>query len=49
MPTVLLEGLEVKFPYDPYEIQKDLMSAVIKCIQNVSDKVRETVILIRQI
>ncbi|ODM90173.1 Regulator of telomere elongation helicase 1 [Orchesella cincta] len=34
MPVVSLEGLDIRFPYDPYEIQKNLMSCVIKCIQN---------------
>ncbi|CAL8080464.1 unnamed protein product [Orchesella dallaii] len=34
MTIVSLEGLEIRFPYDPYEIQKNLMSCVIKCIKN---------------
>lgn len=34
--TVEIGGIAVTFPFNPYPIQIDYMSNVIKCCQNVS-------------
>ncbi|XP_047476480.1 regulator of telomere elongation helicase 1 homolog [Penaeus chinensis] len=33
MPEVVLEGVPVRFPFEPYEVQKAYMSKVIQCLQ----------------
>ena len=36
MPPLTVKGITVDFPFDPYECQKEYMSKVIECLQNVS-------------
>lgn len=36
MPPLTLKGINVDFPFTPYECQKEYMSKVIECLQNVS-------------
>ncbi|XP_026685645.1 regulator of telomere elongation helicase 1 homolog [Diaphorina citri] len=33
MPEIEIRGIPVKFPYEPYELQKEYMSKVIECLQ----------------
>lgn len=36
MPEIEIRGIPVKFPYEPYDLQKEYMSKVIECLQTVS-------------
>uniref|UniRef100_A0A8C7H8A5 Regulator of telomere elongation helicase 1 n=1 Tax=Oncorhynchus kisutch TaxID=8019 RepID=A0A8C7H8A5_ONCKI len=42
MPPVTLKGINVDFPFTPYECQKDYMSKVIECLQNKVNGVLES-------
>uniref|UniRef100_A0A8D8SK57 Regulator of telomere elongation helicase 1 homolog n=2 Tax=Cacopsylla melanoneura TaxID=428564 RepID=A0A8D8SK57_9HEMI len=33
MPEIEIRGIPVKFPYEPYDLQKEYMSKVIECLQ----------------
>jgi len=35
--VVQIDDLEVNFPFEPYDIQKHLMSKVVECIKTVWD------------
>lgn len=34
MPEIHINGINIKFPFTPYDLQKDYMSKVIECIEN---------------
>lgn len=36
MPDVVIREVDVRFPFEPYDVQKAYMSKVIECLQNVS-------------
>ncbi|KAM6976999.1 regulator of telomere elongation helicase 1 [Aplochiton taeniatus] len=42
MPNLTLKGINVDFPFVPYDCQKDYMSKVIECLQNKSNGVLES-------
>lgn len=44
MPSVklMLRGVSVDFPFEPYEIQKNYMEKVIECLQNETNAVLES-------
>uniref|UniRef100_A0A8C8JUH5 Regulator of telomere elongation helicase 1 n=1 Tax=Oncorhynchus tshawytscha TaxID=74940 RepID=A0A8C8JUH5_ONCTS len=42
MPPLTLKGINVDFPFTPYECQKDYMSKVIECLQNKVNGVLES-------
>lgn len=42
MPTLTLRGVEVTFPFEPYDLQKDYMEKVIECLQTQSNGVLES-------
>lgn len=33
MPSVKLQGIDVEFPFDPYDVQKAYMSKVIEALK----------------
>jgi hypothetical protein len=35
MPEIDIRNLLINFPYEPYEIQREYMSKVVDCLQNV--------------
>ncbi len=36
MPVFPIDELDVHFPFEPYDVQKELMRRVIDCVKNVS-------------
>uniref|UniRef100_A0A8C7U612 Regulator of telomere elongation helicase 1 n=1 Tax=Oncorhynchus mykiss TaxID=8022 RepID=A0A8C7U612_ONCMY len=42
MPPLTLKGINVDFPFTPYECQKEYMSKVIECLQNKVNGVLES-------
>ena len=36
MPEIDIGGVEIRFPFEPYDVQRDYMSKIIQCLQNVS-------------
>ena len=36
MPSLTLNGVTVDFPFPPYDCQKDYMSRVLQCLQEVT-------------
>lgn len=40
--TSNIRGIPVKFPYEPYSIQKDYMEKVIECLQNETNGILES-------
>jgi hypothetical protein len=36
MPVFNVGELEIQFPFEPYDVQKDLMTKVIECIDTVT-------------
>jgi len=36
MPVFSVDDLDIHFPFDPYDVQKDLMTKVVECINIVS-------------
>uniref|UniRef100_T1JFC6 Regulator of telomere elongation helicase 1 homolog n=1 Tax=Strigamia maritima TaxID=126957 RepID=T1JFC6_STRMM len=42
MPIVNIEGINVNFPYDPYDVQSAYMGSVIKCLQQGYNAVLES-------
>lgn len=37
-----INGLDVKFPFEPYQLQRDYMSKVIEALQNEQNAVLES-------
>lgn len=37
-----IKGLEVKFPFEPYQLQRDYMTKVIEALQNEQNAVLES-------
>nr|XP_053647148.1 LOW QUALITY PROTEIN: regulator of telomere elongation helicase 1 homolog [Cherax quadricarinatus] len=42
MPEVVLNGVPVRFPFEPYEVQKTYMSKVIDCLQRGENGILES-------
>ena len=42
MPVLNLHGIEVNFPYEPYNCQIDYMKCVIESISKVRDEMKVT-------
>ncbi|KAF5297275.1 hypothetical protein FQA39_LY12114 [Lamprigera yunnana] len=42
MPSVVIRGIHVSFPYEPYELQKEYMNKVIECLQEETNGVLES-------
>ncbi|XP_068207931.1 regulator of telomere elongation helicase 1 homolog [Palaemon carinicauda] len=42
MPEVILNGVPVRFPFEPYEVQKTYMSKVIECLQTGENGILES-------
>ncbi|KAK3864798.1 hypothetical protein Pcinc_029539 [Petrolisthes cinctipes] len=42
MPEVVLEGVPVRFPFEPYEVQQAYMSKVLRCLQNGDNGILES-------
>lgn len=38
MPEIDINGVLVKFPFEPYEIQRDYMKSVIQCLDLENDR-----------
>lgn len=36
MPEIVINGIPIRFPFEPYELQEDYMRKVIECLQTVS-------------
>lgn len=32
MPEIVISGVTVKFPFEPYDVQRNYMESVIKCL-----------------
>lgn len=35
MPTIVLDGVAVDFPFQPYKCQQEYMARVLECLQKV--------------
>jgi hypothetical protein len=35
MPEIIINGVPIDFPFEPYDVQKVYMSKVIECLQKV--------------
>ncbi|KAG7164976.1 regulator of telomere elongation helicase 1-like [Homarus americanus] len=42
MPEVVLQGVPVRFPFEPYDVQKTYMSKVIECVQRGENGILES-------
>lgn len=42
MPEILISGVKVVFPFEPYALQRDYMAKVIECLENESNGVLES-------
>ena len=42
MHSVIIEGIEIKFPFEPYEIQKEFMKNVINALNNKKNAMLES-------
>ncbi|XP_045625428.2 regulator of telomere elongation helicase 1 homolog [Procambarus clarkii] len=42
MPEVVFQGVAVRFPFEPYEVQKAYMSKVIECLQRGENGILES-------
>uniref|UniRef100_A0A0P4WD16 Regulator of telomere elongation helicase 1 homolog n=1 Tax=Scylla olivacea TaxID=85551 RepID=A0A0P4WD16_SCYOL len=42
MPEVLLNGVQVRFPFEPYGVQTTYMTKVIECLQNGTNGILES-------
>lgn len=42
MPEVMIAGIPVTFPFEPYEVQKAYMEKVIECLQNNTNALLES-------
>ena len=36
MPEIVINGIPIRFPFEPYDVQKEYMTKVIECLQTVS-------------
>lgn len=36
MPEIIINGVPVDFPFQPYPVQEDYMKKIIECLQKVS-------------
>lgn len=36
MPEIVVNGVPVRFPFDPYNVQQEYMLKVVQCLQEVS-------------
>jgi regulator of telomere elongation helicase 1 len=42
MQEVEIGGIKVKFPFEPYQIQKNYMTKVIECLENGKNGILES-------
>lgn len=42
MPELMVAGIKVDFPFEPYALQRDYMAKVIECLQNGTNGVLES-------
>ncbi|XP_063978683.1 regulator of telomere elongation helicase 1 homolog [Diachasmimorpha longicaudata] len=42
MPDIVINGIQVTFPFPPYKVQEDYMAKVIECLQNKKHGVLES-------
>lgn len=42
MTTVILKGIPISFPFEPYDLQKEYMEKVLDCLQNERNGVLES-------
>ncbi|KAG8237360.1 hypothetical protein J437_LFUL017594 [Ladona fulva] len=42
MPEIIINGIPVNFPFEPYDVQKDYMARVIQCLQNGHNGILES-------
>ncbi|KAK4886994.1 hypothetical protein RN001_003265 [Aquatica leii] len=42
MSSLVIRGIPISFPFEPYELQKDYMEKVIECLQNETNGVLES-------
>lgn len=42
MPQINISGINVDFPFEPYDLQKNYMEKVIECLENSGNGVLES-------
>lgn len=42
MPALVLKGVPINFPFEPYDLQKEYMEKVLECLQNDRNGVLES-------
>lgn len=42
MPEYQINGITINFPFVPYQVQRQYMARVIKCLQNGNNGILET-------
>lgn len=42
MPEIIISGITVNFPFEPYALQRNYMAKVIECLENEANGVLES-------
>lgn len=42
MPELIIAGIAVQFPFEPYQLQRNYMAKVLECLQNSTNGVLES-------